>query len=78
MPYVYYIKDSVNLEIVRFLDVYYIIIPFFSKYPLEGIKSLDLFDYITVANMITNKEHLTSEGFDKVMEIKSLMNKNRI
>ncbi len=78
MPYVYYIKDSVNLEIVRFLDVYNIIIPFFSKYPLEGIKSLDLFDYITVANMITNKEHLTSEGFDKVMEIKSLMNKNRI
>lgn len=78
MPYVYYIKDSVNLEIVRFLDVYNIIIPFFSKYPLEGIKSLDLFDFITVANMITNKEHLTSEGFDKVMEIKSLMNKNRI
>ena len=78
MPYVYYRKDSVNLEIVRFSDVYNIIIPFFSKYPIEGIKSLDLFDFITVANMITNKEHLTSEGFDKVMGIKSLMNKNRI
>ena len=43
MPYVYYRKDSVNLEIVRFSDVYNIIIPFFSKYPIEGIKSLDLF-----------------------------------
>ena len=37
-------------------------------------KSLDFIDFKNVSEMIKNKEHLTSEGFDKILEIKTRMN----
>jgi LAGLIDADG endonuclease len=41
------------------------IIPFFNKYPILGIKSLDFNDCFRVANFIQNKEHLTAKGFNQ-------------
>jgi hypothetical protein len=52
-----------------------IIIPFFEKYPIQGIKSSDFPDFKKVAEILKNKEHLTSEGFNKIIEIKVGMNK---
>ena len=78
ISYVYYKKNSVILEITKFSNIFNIIIPFFNSYPIQGIKSSDLVDFKIVARMIENKEHLTPEGFNKILEIKDSMNKNRI
>jgi len=65
------IKGSVvNLVIGNFSDLNQIIIPFFNKYPLCGIKQLDYKDWCKIANLI-------NEGLEKIKEIKSGMNKGR-
>jgi hypothetical protein len=53
------------------------IIPFFDKYPLQGDKSLDYADFKRAAAIIKAKGHLTEEGFNQILVIKSLMNKGR-
>jgi len=55
-----------------------IIIPFFEKYPIQGEKSLDFSDFKKVGEMLKNKEHLTSEGFNKILKIKAGMNEKRL
>jgi hypothetical protein len=78
IKYVYTTDNSVNLQVVNFSDITEKIIPFFDKYPIQGNKSLDYYDFKKVANIIKNKEHLTSEGFNNIINIKSGMNRGRI
>ena len=40
----------------------YKIIPFFKKYPIEGVKLKDFHDFCKVADMVKDKKHLTKEG----------------
>jgi len=75
--YVYITDDSVHLQIINIKDIQDIIIPFFEKHPIQGKKSLDFLDFKKVAELIKNKEHLTREGFDKILEIKAKMNKTK-
>jgi len=74
--YVYIANDSVQLQVMKYSDIM-VIITFFEKYPIQGKKSLDFADFKKVAEILKNKEHLTSEGFNKILEIKSGMNKVR-
>lgn len=53
------------------------IIPFFNKYPIEGVKADDFADFIAVANMMKMKAHLTAKGYKKILLIKGGMNKKR-
>ncbi|KAG0122503.1 putative homing endonuclease, mitochodrion [Tuber indicum] len=53
------------------------IIPFFLKYPLKGAKVKDFEDFCKVAELISNKEHLTEKGLNKILQIKSGMNFGR-
>jgi hypothetical protein len=53
------------------------IIPFFKKYKIVGVKALDFSDFCKVAELITNKEHLTKEGLVKINSIKRGMNRGR-
>lgn len=76
--YVYCEKDSVSLQVTKFEDINNIIIPFFIKYPIQGEKSLDFSDFIKVANMVKDKHHLTPEGFNEILKIKSSMNDERV
>ena len=46
------------------------VIPFFNKYPLQGSKYLDFSDFNSVAELIKNKAHITSEGFESIKQIK--------
>jgi hypothetical protein len=62
--------------VTRFTDINKIIIPFFKKYPLHGIKVLEFIDLCEAALLIQNKEHL-SERLKKIIEIKARMNRNR-
>nr|YP_009262106.1 hypothetical protein [Chrysoporthe deuterocubensis]AMX22181.1 hypothetical protein [Chrysoporthe deuterocubensis] len=53
------------------------IIPFFSKYPLLGTKSLNFHDFVKVFELMKTKKHLTEEGLATIINIKSGMNTGR-
>jgi len=74
---VYIFKKSAQLQISKFSDIENIIIPFFSKYSLLGIKQLDFLDFCKVANLMKEKKHLTIEGLEMIRKIKSGINKGR-
>jgi hypothetical protein len=52
-------------------DINKIIIPHFKEYPLQGYKFIDFEKFCSVALLMQNKEHLTREGLDKIIEIKN-------
>jgi hypothetical protein len=60
------------------LDIIQIIIPFFKKYPIQGIKNLDFQDFCLAAELMKDKTHLTSEGLYQIKKIKSTMNSRRV
>ena len=66
-----------DLRINKFSDIQDIIIPFFEKHPIQGIKHLDYLDFCKIAELINNKKHLTNEGLDEIRKIKSRTNTNR-
>lgn len=66
-----------DIEVTKFSDLSQKILPFFSKYPIEGEKSKDLFDFCSVAELIKNKAHLTKEGLEAIRQIKEAMNRSR-
>lgn len=74
-----YKKNERVLDFVvsKLSDINKIIIPFFSKYPLEGEKYKDFIDFCKIAELMGNKAHLTKEGLDQIRSIKSQMNTAR-
>jgi hypothetical protein len=55
-----------------------IIFFFFWKVSYTRKKSLDFSDFKKVTEILKNKEHLTEEGFNKILEIKAGMNQQRL
>ena len=55
-----------------------IIIPFFEKYPLQSSKLANYQDFHSVALMMKEKKHLTTEGLTEIINIKSGMNRGRV
>ena len=53
------------------------VIPFFEEYPIIGVKTKDFEDFKQASILIKSKAHLTSEGLDKILLIKSGMNFKR-
>lgn len=53
------------------------IIPFFHKYPIIGVKSLDFSDFCKVADIIKLKGHTTKSGLEQIIAIKGMMNTKR-
>jgi len=51
---------SVHLQIAKFTDINEKIIPFFEKYPIEGVKSSDFEDFKKVCKLIENKKTFNS------------------
>ena len=70
-------NNTVSLAITKISELMEVIVPFFEKYPVQGLKSLDFADFKKVAMMIETKEHLTIEGLNRILEIKLNMNKHR-
>jgi len=70
-------KLAGDFKVNSFEDISRKIIPFFCKYPLLGSKSLDLKAFIEAAKIISEKGHLTKEGFGEIERIKAGMNKGR-
>ena len=70
-------KDAIVLTIVKFSDITNIIIPFFEKNPLQGVKILDYLDWCKIAQLMIGGSHLTIEGLNLIRIIKEGMNKGR-
>ncbi len=70
-------NKTASLAITKTSELIGIIIPFFEKYPVQGLKSLDFSDFKKVAMMIDAKEHLTIKGLHRILEIKLNMNQHR-
>ena len=73
----YSYKEYIEFRCQSFKDIYEKILPFFSEYRILGIKAQDFEDWAKVAEMIQTKVHLTTEGLDKIREIRIGMNKGR-
>jgi hypothetical protein len=41
------------------------------------MKAKDFSDFCKIANIINTKDHLNTEGLNKILEIKAHMNRNR-
>ena len=66
-----------NFLVTKFADINEKIIPFFKKYPLQGVKLKDYKDFCKAADLMKNKAHLTVEGFNLICKIKYGMNTGR-
>jgi len=64
--------------VTNFNDINQKIIPFFNKFPLNGVKILDFNDFKRIAELRGVKAHLKTEGLEEIKQIKSGMNKGRI
>ena len=70
-------KSAISLTIFDFTEITNIIIPFFNKYPLLGIKLYDYLDWSKIHSLMINRLHLTVEGIESIRKIKSGMNTGR-
>lgn len=70
-------SKAVDFKVTKSKDIEEKIIPFFKKYPIEGVKSKDFSDFCKVADLVKNKKHLTKEGLEHIHQIKKQMNKKR-
>lgn len=70
-------REVVNFNVRKLSDITSILIPFFLEHPIIGVKSEDFNDWCTVANLMLNGKHLTSDGVEIIKKIKSGMNTKR-
>jgi len=75
--YKYPNKPAVSLTIVKLSDIHSIVIPFFNKNSLLGVKLFDYLDWCEIAKLMIDGNHLTLEGLDLIRSIKSGMNTGR-
>jgi hypothetical protein len=70
-------RSSVYFVVTKFNDITEKLIPFLDKYSVQGVKVKDFEDFKKVANLMSNKAHLTEEGLSQIRTIKSNMNFQR-
>jgi N-acetylglucosamine-6-phosphate deacetylase len=62
-------KDHIEFRCQSFKNNSKIILPFFYKYPILGVKGQDFEDWAKVAEIIETKLHLTKEGMDQILRL---------
>ena len=67
-------QNEVSFRVNSLQDLTNIIIPHFSNYPLYTQKAADFMLFKQVVELMQNKAHLTSEGLQQIINIKSSMN----
>nr|YP_009261990.1 LAGLIDADG endonuclease [Chrysoporthe austroafricana]AMX22065.1 LAGLIDADG endonuclease [Chrysoporthe austroafricana] len=70
-------NEACDFRVRSIVDIKKKIIPFFDKYPIQGVKSLAYVDFCRAAYLIDKKSHLTTDGIDELLEIKREINKIR-
>ena len=69
--------EAFDFRVTKKCDIQNVIIPFFKKYTIHGVKALDFADWCEVAEMMKQKKHLTPSGLDQIKKIKARMNSER-
>jgi hypothetical protein len=75
------LETSRNTEVftvVKYADILNIIIPFFDKNPILGVKQLDYADFKSAAFLLKKEGCITSEDLEKIYKIKAGMNTARV
>lgn len=70
-------ENTIDFKVTKFSVVNEIIIPFFIKNPILGVKSLDFNDWCLVSDIVNKREHKLEEGALKIIEIQRGMNRGR-
>ena len=70
-------NNTCLLQIKNNSDVENKVIPFFKENPIKGIKAKDFEDWCKAAELVKNKEHLNTEGLEKIVNIVDGLNLNR-
>jgi hypothetical protein len=70
-------QDAGDFLVTRLSDITDKILPFFTKYPLEGAKAKNYADFCKAAEIMKQGRHLTEEGLEQIREIKAGMNTGR-
>jgi hypothetical protein len=70
-------RDTGEFIVSDFPSIVDIIIPFFNKYPILGVKALDFGDFCQVAGIMKVKGHLTKAGLEEIIFLKGKMNTKR-
>ena len=75
-------QEILNFVVSKLSDIEGKIIPFFSEYKIEGVKSMDFADFCEVAGLIKNKAGRTPGNIyvrvEPIRQIKAGMNKGRL
>lgn len=70
-------RSAISITIVDFTAITEILIPFFEKYPIIGVKFFDFVDWCKIHNLMLNRNHLNINGINSIKLIKSGMNTGR-
>nr|ATI20342.1 LAGLIDADG endonuclease [Juglanconis sp.] len=70
-------KNNENTVLLRVSDIkeLQVIVDHFKKYPLVSAKCLDFLLFEQCFNIIKKKEHLTDDGFKKILDLRASLNK---
>jgi hypothetical protein len=61
----------------RLSDLTEKMVPFFTSYPILGVKAKDFSDFKQVAKLMNSGAHLTAEGLEQIRQIQAGMNRGR-
>jgi hypothetical protein len=70
-------RNSGEFIVTKFSSIIDIIIPFFLKYPILGVKAIDFLNFCKVAEIMKVKGHLQKSGLKEIISIKEKMNTKR-
>lgn len=70
-------RELVEFTVTKYSSLVEKIIPFFQKYPIIGMKSLDFSDFVRVACIFKLEEGTNQSGIDQIISIKGGMNTKR-
>jgi hypothetical protein len=71
-----YVTQHKNRKVCEFVvtkikDIIINILPFFDQYKIKGSKYNDYMKFKEAALLIKNKEHLTEQGLNKIIELQN-------
>ena len=70
-------ESAVSYVVTKLSDITGTIVPFFENYPLVGNKAKDFEDWKNISKLMKSKAHLTKEGLEEILKIRSGMNSKR-
>ena len=54
-------RGTIDFKVTKISNIRDVIVPFFNKYPLQGVKSKDFTDFCKAVDIVSNKAHLSKD-----------------